>query len=377
LSQTVIHILYVITDLKVGGVPLHLHRLAKAMRGRGYRCGVVSLAEDMPLAQRFRDDGVEVHSCHGRGGRDFGVIGRLTRLIKAVQPDIVHSLLFHANVAARRAARKARLPRERVICEIQTVEVQRRWHLTVDRWTHGGCRFTIGNSPSVVEHLATKAKIPRDRLRLVRGGIDPAPLQDATPIDRATLGIDSDSPIVLWVGRLDPVKGLSILIDAFRLVAVDSDAHLLLAGSGPLRNVLSRQIARCELTSRVHLLGIRDDIPQLLKAANVFAFPSRTEGLPNALLEAMAAGCAVVTTDVPGCRDLVTHEYTGLLVPYDDTPALARAIVRLIRDVDDARRLARRATRLVTKEWHIERTLAAYAAIYESIGTRPAPPDLV
>ena len=108
LSQTVIHILYVITDLKVGGVPLHLHRLAKAMRGRGYRCGVVSLAEDMPLAERFRDDGVEVHSCHGRGGRDFGVIGRLTRLIKAVQPDIVHSLLFHANVAARRAARKAR-----------------------------------------------------------------------------------------------------------------------------------------------------------------------------------------------------------------------------------------------------------------------------
>ena len=232
------------------------------------------------------------------------------------------------------------------------VEVQRRWHLTVDRWTHGGCRFTIGNSASVVEHLATKAKIPRHRLRLVRGGIDPAPLQGATPIDRTALGIDSDSPIVLWVGRLDPVKGLSILIDAFRLVAADSNAHLLLAGDGPLRDVLSRQIARCELTSRVHLLGTRDDIPGLLKAANV------------------------LNADKMEARDLVTREDTGLLVPYDDTPALARAIVRLLRDVDAARRLARRATRVVTKEWHIERTLAAYAAVYESIGTRPAPSDL-
>jgi glycosyltransferase involved in cell wall biosynthesis len=371
-SSAAINILYVITDLKVGGVPLHLNRLVKAMRARGHHCSVVTLAREAPVASRLRDEGVEVHNCQGRGGWDFRVIGRLARVIKATQPDIVHSLLFHANLAARRAARKAGMPPDRVICEIQTVEVERWWHLVVDRWTHRGCRFTIGNSPSVIEHLATKAKIPRDRLRLAQGGIDPARFRDATPIDRAALGLSADTPIVLWVGRLDPVKGLSFLIEAFRSVVGESDAHLLLAGDGPLHDALQKQTARVELTSRVHLLGERNDIPALLNAADVFVFPSRTEGLPNALLEAMAAGCPIVTTDVPGCRDLITHEDTGLVVPYRDTSAMAEAVLRLLRDRETATRLGRQAAGLVARDWHIDRTFDAYADLYESVCTRPS-----
>jgi glycosyltransferase involved in cell wall biosynthesis len=367
LSPAAIDILYVITDLKVGGVPLHLLRLAGAMMARGYRCAVVSLSAEMPLAGRFREAGVEVHGCEGRGGWDISVIGRLARIIKETRPGMVHSLLFHANVAARRAARKVGLPTDRVICEIQTVEVERRWHLLVDRWTHRGCRFTIGNSPSVIEHLAVKAGIPRDRLRLVCGGIDRGPLREAVPIGRAALGVAGDLPIVLWAGRLDPVKGLSILVEAFRSVIADCDAYLLLAGEGPLREALDRQIMDRGLTERVHLLGARDDIPGLLKAADVFVFPSRTEGLPNALLEAMAAGCPIVATDVPGCRDLVTDGDTGLLVPYDDTEALSGAITGLLRDRELATRLGRRAREVAGSEWNIERTWEGYAAIYESI----------
>ncbi len=337
------------------------------MRDRGFRCSVASLAEAVPLAPRFREEAVEVHCCHGRGGWDFRVLGRLRRIIEATRPAIVHALLFHANVAARRAARQAGLPPDRVVCEIQTVEVERWWHLLVDRWTHGGCRFTIGNSPSVVEHLVSKARIPRSRLRLVRGGIDPAALQQAKPVDRAELGVDAVAPIVLWVGRLDPVKGLEHLIDAFRVLADRSDAHLFLVGDGPLRGTLERRIAQRKLASRAHLLGTREDVPGLLKAADVFAFPSRTEGLPNALLEAMASGCAIVTTDVPGCRDLITHEETGLVVPYRDTEALTDALDCLIRDRDMRLALGRRAAEVVEHDWHIERTWAGYAAAYDSI----------
>jgi glycosyltransferase involved in cell wall biosynthesis len=369
-SPPAINILYVITDLKVGGVPLHLYRLVKAMRARGHHCSVVSLAREAPVASQLCEEGVEVHNCQGRGGWDFRVIGRLARVIKSAQPDIVHSLLFHANVAARRAARKAEMLPDRVICEIQTVEVERWWHLVVDRWTHRGCRFTIGNSPSVIEHLTTKAKIPRDRLRLVQGGIDPARFQGATPIERAALGLSADTPIVLWVGRLDPVKGLSFLIEAFRSVVAESDAHLLLAGDGPLRHAVRNQIARLDLTPRVHLLGERNDIPALLKAADVFVFPSRTEGLPNALLEAMASGCPIITTDVPGCRDLITHDDTGLTVPYRDTSAMAVAILRLLRDRETATRLGRQAAGSVNRGWHIDRTFDAYADLYESVRSR-------
>ena len=370
MNRPVAKILYVITDLKLGGVPLHLSRLAVAMRERGYQPRVVGLGELGPVAQKLRERGIEVQGCGGKGRCDFRVIGRLARIIRETKPDIIHAMLFHANLAARRAARKAGFPKDCVVCEIQTVEVERRWHLLVERFTYQGCRFTIGNSPSVIEHLHASAKIPRDRLRLVRGGIDPAALLDTAPVDRSSLGILPEASVVLWVGRLDPVKGLDTLIRAFRLVRSEVDAHLLLAGDGPLRGRLLEQIERCNLTGRVHLLGARDDVPALLKSADVFALPSRTEGLPNALLEAMAAGCAIVTTDVPGCRDLIEQERTGLIVPYGDATALADAIQRLLSDRTLARSLSENASHIVTQEWHIEGMFDAYAALYGAIAAR-------
>ena len=362
-------ILYVITDLELGGVPLHLHRLVGAMRARGLTVSVVSLAPPGPVSRMLEEDGVDVRSCDGCCGWDLRVIGRLARIIRSQRPNIVHSLLFHANVAARWAAEAADLPDDRVLCEIQTVEVERKWHLWVDRWTHGGCRFTIGNSPSVIEHLSSAAGIPRGRLKLVRGGIDPAPIRNAQTVDRSSLECDleADSPIVLWVGRLDPVKGLAILIRAFRDVAAATDARLLLAGDGPIRSELKRLIQDEGLSRRVYLLGPCRDVAGLLKTADVFVFPSRTEGLPNALLEAMAAGCPIVTTDVPGCRDLIEDGDTGLVVRFGDTNGLSASIRLLLTDRELAERLGNRASNVVEREWHIDRTHDAYCALYDSI----------
>ena len=361
----IIDLLYAITDLELGGVPLHMHRLVREMRARGLNAAVVSLMSPGPVGKMLEADGVTVHSCEGRGGWDFRVIARLAKIIQATQPGLIHSLLFHANLAARWAAAKVGYPSSRVLCEIQTVEVERRWHLWVDRVTYDGCRFTIGNSPSVIEHLATHAKIPRDRLRLVRGGIDPAPIQAAKPIDRTSLGLPHDSAMVLWVGRLDPVKGLSTLIESFRLIHEETIAHLCLAGAGPIREQLERQVRGLHLAHCVHFLGPRTDVAALLQAADVFVFPSRTEGLPNALLEAMAAACPIVTTDVPGCRDLIVNGQTGLVVPYGDTQSLTTAMRRLLRDDALAARLGTQASEVVETEWNIRQTYAAYAALYE------------
>ena len=361
------NILYVITDLKVGGVPLHLYHLARAMRERGHEVAVVSLSPDIPVGKMLENDGIDVENCGGRGGFDFRVVFRLGRIIKRRRPDVVHALLFHANVASRWAAKLAGFPRERVLCEIQTVEVERRWHLVVDRFTHRGCRFTIGNSPSVIEHLASAARIPRDRLRLVCGGIDASRIRSASPADRSTIGVADDDKMILWVGRLDPVKGLDNLIDAFSRLPQELRARLVLVGDGPQRSVLVERIARLGIADRVLMLGSRKDVPSLLKAADVFAFPSRTEGLPNALLEAMAAGCPVVTTDVPGCRDLIDNENTGLMVPYGDTGALHDALRRLLTDMKLAHALGTEARRAIEGHWPIEHTYQQYAGAYEDV----------
>jgi glycosyltransferase involved in cell wall biosynthesis len=365
LSTSGPRIMYVITDLEVGGVPLHLQRLAIHVRDKGYHPTVVSLREGGPVAASLREAGVAVRSCRARGGWDFRVFGELARLIRETRPELIHSFLFHANLASRRAAAKAGVPARRVVCELQTVEVERKWHLWVDRWTHAGCRFIIGNSPSVIEHLHRRARIPCERLRLVRGGIDLARMDNAAEIPRAAIGVSGDGPIIMWVGRLDPSKGLFHLIEAFEAVSKTRPSTLVLVGDGALRVSLQREIERRGLSASVSLPGTRSDVPSLLKAADVFAFPSRTEGLPNALLEAMAAGRAIVTTDVPGCRDLVAHEREGLLVPYGDTSALAAAILRLLGDRPLAAQLAAQARRSVERDWRRERMLSDYLAIYD------------
>lgn len=384
-------LLYVITDLEIGGVPLHLQRLATAMRDRGRSVAVVSLKTEGPVGRRLLESGIPVHSCGGRGGWDFRVIGKLARIVREQQPRLIHSLLFHANLAARRAARQAGFPADRLVCEIQTVEVERPWHLWVDRRTHRGCRLTIGNSPSVIEHLARHAHIPRERLRLVRGGIDVNRIRGAAAIDRSSSLPDdaAAAPLILWVGRLDPVKGLDFLIEAFRSITGQTDAHLALVGGGPLHDQiasriaksgvparwrfkrgeivweLTSQIARSGLQGRVHLLGPRNDVPGLLGACDLFVFPSRTEGLPNALLEAMAAGKPIVATDVPGNRDLIAHERTGLLVPFGNVSALSNALLRLLADDELSRRLGAAAAREVVENWSLAAMVSAYEKVYD------------
>ncbi|MCG3132343.1 MAG: D-inositol-3-phosphate glycosyltransferase [Phycisphaerae bacterium] len=358
-------ILYVITDLEIGGVPLHLFRLATAMRDRGKRVLVVSLAPPGPVGERLRGADVDVLSCEAAGGRDVRVFPRLARILRRVRPRLVHALLFHANLAAKVAARLARHPRERVLCEIQTVEIERRWHLIVDRWSQGWCRATIGNSPSVVEHLARAARIPAEKLRLVRGGVDVEALAQAPAADRSALGLGPADRIVLWAGRLDPIKGIDVLFRAFARVSAEvPEAVLLLAGDGALRGALTAQASALGIAERTRFLGVRRDVPSLMKIAEAFVFPSRTEGLPNAILEAFACGCPVVTTDAPGCRDLVISGVTGLGTRVDDEAGLAEAVIRMMSDKSLASSLAAAARKEVSSFWHFSRTIEAYDRVY-------------
>ena len=366
-------ILYVITDLEVGGVPLHLLRLARHVRGLGCAAAVVSLKPAGPLARRLQAADIEVCSCELTSAGDWRVFERLAAIIRDVAPDLVHSFLFHANTAARVACLLGGFPASRLLCEIQTAEVERTWHLPLDRLTHRLCRLTIGNSPSVIEHLHTRAGIPKDRLYLVLGGIDTEVFRSAPSLARASLSVADDEALLLWVGRLDPVKGLDTLLEAVDVLRAEVPIRLLLAGEGRDRASVEQGVARRGLTDCVTLLGRRDDVPRLLRTADVFVFPSRTEGLPNALLEAMAASLPVVATDVPGCRDLVIDGQTGLLVPPDDAGALAGAVAGLVRDKPLAWALGANACHFVTERFSVGRCHARYVDLYAQVLGKTGP----
>ena len=366
-----LRILYVITDLEIGGVPLHLARLAGAMRRAGHDVGVVSLAPVGPVVELLAAEQVPVWSCAAFGPADWRVFDRLAARIQDFGPDLVHALLFHANVACRLACILAGFPTDRLVCEIQTVEIERRWHLVVDRWTHRWCRLIIGNSPSVVTHLHEHAGVPLGRLRYVAGGVDAAAIHAAQPLDRQTLEVAADDVLLLWAGRLDPIKGLDTLLEAVDLLRRQHPVRCLLAGEGPERANVERLISRRDLGEVVTLLGRRSDVHRLMRTADVFVFPSRTEGMPNALLEAMAAGLPIVTTDVAGCRDLVTDGQEGLLVPPDDPPALAGSMTRVIVDRLLAKQLSDTAWHTVASHYTLKHCTEGYIAVYKEATTRP------
>ncbi len=360
-------ILYVITDLEVGGVPLHLCRLATSMHELGHVVRVVSLSPLGPVSEMMAQAGVEVGCCDARSAAGIGALLRLRREIVQFQPEIIHSFLFHANIACRLTAPLAGVTRDRLICEIQTVEIERRWHLTVDRWTHRLCRMEIGNSQSVVDHLHHEAGLPESWLLLVRGGVDLERFDQARPIRKSELGVDGQDSLLVWVGRLDPVKGLEDLLRALAIIQQRFSAQLVLVGDGPERSRLEQLITELDLADRVSFVGVREDVPEILKACDVFVFPSHTEGMPNALLEAMAASCAIVCTNVPGNRDLITDGRTGLTVPARNPNALADSVMKLLASRDLSDRLGAAASAVARESYDNRSVTARYLEIYATI----------
>lgn len=366
-----IRVLMLITDLDIGGSPSDLYRLATALNGSEFDVRVACLSPPGQVSEMLDRAGIPTFACNAAGPWDIRALWRLARLIQSQRPHLVHAALFHASIAACVIAPLAGVPSRRIITEIKTVEVERLWHLTVGGLACRMCRCVVGNSRAVVDHLRRRAHIPRSLLRTIPGGVDVARFTDVDPVERSSLGVPNDAPLLLWVGRLDPVKGLDDLVDALVLLD-DPRIHLVLCGDGPHESALQSRIARQGLTERVRFLGRRMDIPNLLASSDVFVFPSLTEGLPNALLEAMAAGLPIVTTDVPGCRDLIADGRTGLLVSPCRPRELAEAVQRLTADRALGRRLGHAARNHVARHYDMEAYVQRYAALYHEVyGTPP------
>lgn len=188
------------------------------------------------------------------------------------------------------------------------------------------CDYLVSNTHDIVRWISEQGW-PRDRVAYLPNFVgDFAP--DA-PADRASLGVPDDAQMVLALGRLHEVKGFDSLIRAIESVP---GAHLVIAGEGPERAALTSLIAERGLGARVHLAGWRRDVGRLLKASDLFVSSSRHEPLGNMVLEAFSARVAVVAAAAEGPREVIRDGEDGLLIPIDDTAALAGAIGRVLGD---------------------------------------------
>lgn len=356
-----------ITDLDVGGAERALVRLATGLDPVTWRVEVFNLSGPGVLSEELRDAGLPCHDLGGRSGRDFRVLWRLYRGLSRFDPALVQSYLFHANLASRFAGLLAGVPVR--ISGLRVAERQSGWHTLLDRWTQSLVTMNVCVSEGVARFSTGEAGLSPAKLAVIHNGIDIESFSHVEPAERREFGIPEKAPVLLGVGRLHVQKGWTILLEAFEAVLANIPAaHLLIAGEGPERCQLEQWLAaRPAVRANTHLLGRRGDIPRLLRMATTFVLSSQWEGMPNVVLEAMAADCPVVATAVEGVPELVTDGVTGLSVPPGDPGRVADAVTRMLLDPALRRGCASAARVRVATQFSWLDIVARYEALYRRL----------
>ncbi|MEY2567257.1 MAG: hypothetical protein QOE35_1786 [Actinomycetota bacterium] len=380
-------ILYVIDSLAPGGAERSLVALAPALADRGIAIEVAHLRPEAPLAPALLEHDIRVHAVGGSGRVQW--LRAVAALIRDRRPDIVHTTLFEADQVGRIAARLARVPVVSSLVNVPYGEEQRadrslsRRRLLAARALDTMTSRAVVRFHAITETVAIamsdRLRIPRERIDVIPRGREEAVLGRRSPeraaAARRAVGVAPGQPLVLAAARHEWQKGLDVLVHAWADLAGSRGARLVIAGRrGNRTHELERLVADAGLDPSTTLLGARDDVPDLLAAADVFVVPSRWEGLGSVLIEAMALEAPIVASDIPAVREVVRHEQEALMVPAADPSALARAIELCMTDRDGAVRRADAARQRFLDRFEIgpvaDRTVAFYERVQRA-GRRP------
>jgi glycosyltransferase involved in cell wall biosynthesis len=363
-----ISLLHLITELSTGGAQYALLRLLEGMDRERYQVQVACLYNgDAEVALRIRALGIQVTDLGMTGKWRVDALLRLYSLLRRQQPDILHTWLFHANFSGRLAGRLAGV--RRIISSERTMEMEGRVRRSLNRMTSSLADRIICVSQRVAEFAAQEIGLPADKLVVIPNGIS---LDGFSAVDQAgarrSFNFPRDDQIIGTVSRAERVKGLDVLLDAFKILHANMPELLLaIAGDGPELPGLKDQAQQSGLGKNVHFLGEVKDIPKFLAALDVFALSSYHEGMPNAVLEAMAAGLPVAATAAGGTLEVITDQVTGFLVPPGDRPGLARVLTILLDDPSLARRMGRLGRQRVEREFNLAETVRRTCLLYEEL----------
>jgi glycosyltransferase involved in cell wall biosynthesis len=293
---------------------------------------------------------------------------RWMRFLRRQRVELLHTFDFHTTVFAALPAKLAGLPR--LVTSRRnlgtTLDGPRRWALRRVFWS-SDC--VVANSEAARQDLVSVGVPPR-LIRVVRNGVD---LQrfvsnGQRALARRRWGWKEDELLIGVVANLRPEKGHVTLLKAVpAVVRRFPRAHFLLVGPDPLHQGERLRAMASDLGTHVSFLGDCSEIPQLLAALDVFVLPSLTESMPNSLMEAMSAGQPVIVSAVGGCKELVLHGETGMLVPPQDPETLAKQIVQLLEEPELRERLGREARKHAEAEFDIKQAVARLEAIYDEL----------
>jgi len=365
-TDDVPHVVHIIDELPPDGAERLVVDVLKH-RSTAFRFSVVCLIRGGELVEELRRMNIPVVVLGRKARFDLGLLFRLKNWLRSQRVSVVHTHLFTADAWGRAAAVLAGV---RAI--FTTVHSTNDWkgplHRLVDRIL---ARFTtriIACSAEVQEVLRNRDRLPSNRIVAIPNGIDLARFQNVVAGNlRSELGISDKDCLLGVVGRLHPAKGHEDLIPVLsRIREEGGDFHCLFVGDGELRLRLEDMVRHHGLESRITFMGQRRDVPRILAALDILVMPSRWEGLPMTLLEAMAMGKAVVASAVGGIPNVILDNDNGALASPGDSSALYTRLKQLMRDGNLRAYYGGRARDLVQARFSAARTSAAYEDLYKA-----------
>jgi len=329
---------------------------------------LAGLKNDDEATRALRAEGVPVRM-FGRSAFDPRLIGDIGREIERTRAKILHVHGYAASNFGRIAARRAGVPL--ILHEHFADPKMPPYQKVPDLFLRNLIDHAIAVSQSTANFLIKDRFVPEDRVAVVFNG---APLDQFAPRSRdegyairAALGIPMAAPVITTIGRLNAQKGHDTLISAAALViARHPEVRFLIVGDGDLLAPLEAQASTLGISEQMVFAGHRKDVPEILAATDVLCISSNYEGTPLVLFEAMAAGKAVVSTAVDGCREVIQDKRTGLLVPPKDPEKLGEALLKVIDDVPLRARLEK-AAQAASKRYDISECMRLMQQIYDDV----------
>jgi len=366
-KKSAVRLLHITLDNGVGGLSKVMLEISKNLDPEKFRVSVYYFKEfEETFLSELDEKGIPYYTSYQRNGKpDYFNFIKLYKFLRENQFDIIHTHNTPAFIDGILAASLAKVP-IRIHTDHARLFPDKRRYMFAEKFLSFFTTKIVAVSNHTKQELIRYEKISPNKIEVIHNGIN---FDTTEPFDiiqkKKVLGVQNFNPVIGVGARLVEQKGISFLIQAMpKILKKYPKAVLLIAGDGPLRSKLEYEVQRLDISSSVKFLGFRLDITSLLQAFDIYVLPSLWEGLPMAILEAMALKKPIIATKVGGTPEAIIDGKTGLLVPPRSPESLTNAVIRLCENQNFAAQLGLNAFEFFMQEFTVREMVHKYEKLY-------------